>query len=1157
MTNSKIPLSHTLPSTSRKAVQQPHIFIPMTVRALPVGKPSPNAHFSGFQYDMTKLGSVMENTETPLFADAPSETEPGIYLHWRLPACFTAGVQNPENGNILYRLAPNRFSVTRLWTDPEGALQSKTFLVESDVLSADRTPENRDSPSIPWKEDTKRPYRFQGRSFDAGRPSVSDPDQPFTRLTAVSPSSPFFAAYAPACGNVFSFTDHVADDGLSHGVLSYVVCGWYQEHGETEPCFLVTDPEQLKDTMGLVLDGGALPLRALCHGAVTGILWEGAEHVYPTGTPDDPESGQIVTLPKLGVGNTSAEAMAALLHPPTQKQERLLHHYLSDNARDLEHFRGPQAADEHIRQSRFYADPPVVLEGLQIQQGQEDTEYDPALWGQLRILRKKQFSLQQNQGRYLQKQRQIYEKWYLHYYADLPPEAARYRKEMEEAWKDAQKMAAALSAAQSEIVSLELQLKNQFSCSLRQESENAFYTPVDPVVVTAQAAPESAVKNQASSLLLCRSREQLITGLSFGQIPSLSHITLETSDLAVPRSLEKVSEACPEEDIYACVAECVFLCQDFSAYLAGLAYKKAGLTPSETQQNQLSSQIAFLQANQDGCFQGHFPDQSALARYSVSWSPLIVEWETSFYPDPDLLCPEPSLKNWALTRGDYVFQGDPQNLCTAGNAYPIGGRFFLSDNAAQRLTDTLRRLHAPDALLEKAQLMQYLSQTLDGFGSSLLMRDPSVNMDFFSKEEEEQNLLNRLQSLSPSVLADRPVFDGLFGPIRAGFFDLRKVRLIDEMGFYQDIDSPSVYAGENFLAPCYDNPVRYVMLPPRLVQPLTLSAFLADASGAEISESLLTPETSPVCGYLVTNYLNHSIMVYTALGVHACSISLTQTGAGILLQNAPLMPQTPVPPPDLDPQMTAFLLSLLQKGPKALSDLLSLLDQRQLMIRTGAHARCHTEYFGSPVAMFRLSLRLVLYGDPEGYRHVDGETMDVTCRTDITALSVPVQIGQPDDPQDGVYGFFENGDYNCFHSFPEVVSNSGYLQGNDQVALSLKPESPAEILTLLADPYGEIHLVTGILPVKTLRIPDRLTTSQLDALSVSYFSAPVLSGESLAGIPVPHSDSVAYSWCAVSRERNEPLRPLSPSDPTAVFPSEKLYLREGHIIATPKGGNDK
>lgn len=1136
---------------------QSHIFIPMAVRALPVGKPSRKTHFSGFNYDMTQLGNVYRHTESSLFAEISEDRTPGIYLHWSLPACFTSGIQDPESGEITYQLAPNRFSVTRLWTATGEILQSKTFLVESDVLYPDRTPENLNSPSIPWAADNERPYRFQGRSFDSDQPPADYPyNGPFIRLTATAQSSPFFVAYAPACQNVFGFVDPVADDGLTNVTLSYVICGWYQEHTEPEPCSLIKNLEELEEIMGLTLEGDELPHHALCHGIIKNIAWSDAEHIYPTGTPSDPESGEIVTMPVLGVGNTSAEAMAALLDPPTMNGEHMLHHYLSDNAGELDHYYGIAQADSRIKQSHFYADPPVTLQGLRTDKTQETMKCSVTFFDLLRDLRNKQRDLQFNYGCYVQKQRLVYEKWYLHYYSDNPSDSQRYKQEMQDALTDADNLGLALVNAQADIQALEKQLARQFPYTLQEESEDAFYTPVDPVVVTAQIAPKTAKADSDPELLPCRVKKQLINGFSLKHIDPFKTLPTDTvlkdSDLAVSELLKLESAYCPTEDISACVAECIFLSEAFSVYLAHVACKKADIPASEAQIKRIASYIEFSQKNRDSSFMGHFPDKCALTEYHASWSPLIAEWEVYYYPDPDILCAEPSLKNWTLTQGDYTFHGELSKICTIDNRYPIGGRFFISDNASHRLMHTIQNHSTENSLYAQAREMQYLSQTLDGFHKKMLMRDSTIAMDFFSKDSAEKKMIEQLQTLLPDVLTDRPVFDALFSPIRAGFFELRRIRLIDAMGYYQDIDNPLVYAGEGLRVPDSDNRVRYVMLPPRLIQPLMLSAFFADASQTMISESFPTQETSPVCGYLVANYLNHSIRVYTAQGIHVCSVSLTQSGTDILLQNAPLMPETPVPPSDLDPQMTSFLKGLLSEGPKALTDLLSLIDQRHLQIRTGDQPYYSANYFGCPIALLRLSLRLILYGEPEVYRHVDGRERDKSGSTDITALSIPVQVGQPDNPLDGVYGFFENENYRRFHGFPGIIQDSSYIMNSNQISLSLKKESPSQTLTLLMDPYAEANLVTGILPVKTLRIPQNLATQGLDANSASYFSAPVLYDDTLSGIPIPHTDSLEYYWVTVTKDNQKDIRPLTPSDLSAAFPSERFCLQDGYVVVKEK-----
>lgn len=1129
------------------------LLIPIHVRALPVGRPGSKTHFSGFGYDMSKLGSLYENTEASLFQEG-SEI-PGIHLHWSLPDCFTHGIQDQKTGEITYRLAPNRWSVTRLWTTGDGTLQNKTFLLESDVLSSDRTTENTDSPSIPFIEDQSMPYRILGRSFDSSSPP---PDYPHTgnahiRLTAVSQNCPFFAAYAPGCQNVFGFIDRLFTENLSDLAVSYVVCGWYAEYDEKEPCSAIKNLKDLQETLGLTLQGDSIPNHALCHGAIDNVCWETENTVYPTGSPDDPAPGEIAELPQLGAGNTSAEALSALLAPPDGAQEHLLHHYLSGNAQELDRYYGAVKADSAIHKSHFYASEAYALSAFRTTEEQDKTIDGADPFEALRNLRKKQRDFKLTYAEYMQKQRLVYESWYLHYYSDTPYYRSLYEQQMQNTLAETQMLSQSLSKMQDEILAQEELLREQASYPLELETNDFFYTPVDPVILTSQLAPGDRPAKR-NGFLSCRTEQQTISTFMLHDLPSLAGQKLTASDIMPALTLPVQMDAALQNCISNCITEAIFLSSGFAAFLALTACRKAGLTPSKEELSLMTAQIVRMQEEQSSYFQGIFPDSCSLSSHKASFAPLIAEWEVLYYPDMALLCKTPSLKNWIRKQDDYTFCGDVKQLLTGDNAYPVNGRFFISDTADMQLNNLAKSLSS-ETLSDGIRLMQHLSQTLDGFHSHLCMCDPSVAMDFFSFDAGEQMLMQVIKKLHPSVLGDRPLFDELFAPLRGGFISIRKIRLIDEMGYYQDIEQPSVYTGEGLLPPSCTNPSQYIMLPPRFLQPLHLSAFFADACCHGVEESFAFPETTPVCGYLVANYLEQSIMVYTAQGDHACSICLSQTGAGILIQNAPLKPQSPTPPADLDPQLAGLLNGLLLQGAKALQDMLSVLNQRQLLIRTGNHDHHTIDYFGKPIAVVRVALKLSLYGKPEAYRHnQDGGEMDKTCKTDITALTVPVQVGQPDNPMDGVFGYFEEGNFECFHSFPEVCSGlaSDYVTPSFEVPLSLKESDDYKQLLLLMDPYAEANLITGLLPVKTLKLPHNLVTQRLSALTVSYFSAPVLCKDTLSGIPVPHTDSLDYYWVTPAREGARACRRLVPEELSADFTGGSLTLQEGYISILEK-----
>ena len=148
--------------------------------------------------------------------------------------------------------------------------------------------------------------------------------------------------YYPACRGVLGFHDPLAEIPADTR-LSYLVTGWVSDP-EDDPLarflagVLANNPippgdltQEQQDKYFSKLRVWATeqtwriteskprtsPARLLCHGLVRGIAWQGPKHNYMQTAADADKAY------KLAVGNTSAEAVAALLAPGEVDQDLL------------------------------------------------------------------------------------------------------------------------------------------------------------------------------------------------------------------------------------------------------------------------------------------------------------------------------------------------------------------------------------------------------------------------------------------------------------------------------------------------------------------------------------------------------------------------------------------------------------------------------------------------------------------------------------------------------------------------------------------------------------------------------------------------------------------------------------------------------------------
>ena len=94
-------------------------------------------------------------------------------------------------------------------------------------------------------------------------------------------------------------------------------------------------------------------------------------------------------------------------------------------------------------------------------------------------------------------------------------------------------------------------------------------------------------------------------------------------------------------------------------------------------------------------------------------------------------------------------------------------------------------------------------------------------------------------------------------------------------------------------------------------------------------------------------------------------------------------------------------------------------------------------------------------------------------------MRFPVRIGEQNRLNDGVVGFWlEDAAQHLAADFHSVRHNDNPLvQAIDM---------PAQYLTMLVDPRGDVHATSGILPTRTLQVPPEMFRAALEGMSVSF-----------------------------------------------------------------------
>lgn len=319
-----------------------HLLIPIHVDALVVGENDSKSETSPL-----KNGTVSAAPNYSLLKESyrigadlrevleDKKLEPGIHLHFRLPAAIAHGDLKREPA---FPRIPNRWLVQRYYKQGS-TLRAKAWLVcsdeeatkEKDIKSAVvllvSPPPAGVSGDFSYRPTGIARVIWDGDKRAGDYDWSSDNARAKEELTAVTSGDAGFSAHYPACRSILGFHDDLDDvpADLKLG-LSYLVTGWYSGT-EDDPwrSFVATlstvqgADEKLKklnawmEERGCVKDFGdkALPAGILCHGTVKDVRRQ-ANGSASANIPGDPfKNFEIPRMYWVDLGNTSAGAFAA------------------------------------------------------------------------------------------------------------------------------------------------------------------------------------------------------------------------------------------------------------------------------------------------------------------------------------------------------------------------------------------------------------------------------------------------------------------------------------------------------------------------------------------------------------------------------------------------------------------------------------------------------------------------------------------------------------------------------------------------------------------------------------------------------------------------------------------------------------------------------
>ncbi|MBD1857659.1 MULTISPECIES: hypothetical protein [Leptolyngbya] len=86
------------------------------------------------------------------------------------------------------------------------------------------------------------------------------------------------------------------------------------------------------------------------------------------------------------------------------------------------------------------------------------------------------------------------------------------------------------------------------------------------------------------------------------------------------------------------------------------------------------------------------------------------------------------------------------------------------------------------------------------------------------------------------------------------------------------------------------------------------------------------------------------------------------------------------------------------------------------------------------------------------------------------------------------------------------------VQSVDPLHILQTIDSPPQFLTMMIDPRAEVHITSGFLPTKTISIPVEDYASALEAIEVSFLTAPILTERGTRRLSFPKEPGFDWTW---------------------------------------------
>jgi hypothetical protein len=1178
------------------------LLVPMHLDALYVKEArrvvQPTADFTRLSYadgerDVNEtVPWLSEDVVADAFQDEHVILDKGVHLHWLFPKALATGSHSVQGTGTAaaFPPLPDRWLISQGQIVNGSPVVGKQWILESNYL----WPVGASSQGLAypvWTDSTRsgrtgQPYRHIGRvtPLEEWRtPNRAAAEYLHPPLTVAGYGDPSFAAFYPNCHGVFGFHDKRYADGIPTD-LYYQVIGWYADDKNDYLQTLLAEAaatrgpnDTRRDLMARILQDRlhwsldqTVPADAslVCHGSL-----RFQPHPDPLWTPE-------LKNPTITFGATITEALSAYLAEDIGRSENPdatlaaqrkveiedqleavmlapdLEHRAVDLAAKFKEARHARGFDAEYAGNAWIVRP---KSDTATPAGEDSPEW-PDVAEKLAALNVLQYAYNDAWAEIRAMRRQLYADWCKYLRCTYPPANAE--------------------AEFPGIAEVRFHIEQKSLPALRKRIDAAgelIPPPADPDAppIASPASPEQSlarlIQDAMRAVLETLAAHDPKGGYVLQQSSAPRYWRPTEPVILLTGEMVRVTEPTYIEDVEA---DGLLKCATMNIF-GGIEH---GL---ERVARELASKIA----------------STARVWTEQPWHPFLLQWEVELTPFKYLgnLVTEGRDYDAAFINSNFTLKIDDVDLSTksdrpvlAKGAHIYKGASLLTphgvDHYINRLEDflkheresqaagdsersalnidTLRRL---DAALTRLRAMNFfcLAQRLSGFNDALLMRKQTLELPIDDPIgfADQRRFADQVREAVSTEVHGTPLPFNDFSPIRTGELQIDRLRLVSTFGRIKDFDCSDIHTATPMPWRSIDGRAA-LFLPPRLVQPARLQFRWQSAADAR-HETNTHPESTPICGWAIANYLDRELFFYTGegrvlgyLGVDAVGPVRWHPEPGA---RTPIVSLEQIGNEHLRRAVAFFLGG----SRKYFEDFLIDLDHAQRKIEPESSGRPLP--MGQPLALVRASLSLELQGPPaqhQGWNEFRANLGRRAPDTDnFTRVRFPIRLGEQDQMNDGLAVYWLEDEAGGYVDNAYMIPNYNDIADNpaDRTCdfLYQAIDDPPLTVMMLMDPRATVHAATGILPIKAIHIPSHHYDTAMRRFEMVYLTAPLLSaargGRDGDTIGLAVSDPPGYQWSWLEKRESEWASPSISAAGLFTPLASPVTIREGwlKLIQTP------